>query len=107
MTLTGHENHSISLADAAAMTKTYRNSIVSGDTISHYFGKDAILAILNQTNCVGVRIYYGLDSAGAKQIIAVGAVSDGDDLYQGLLAERTVKCPYECPGANPLNTNAS
>lgn len=104
MTFTGNEQHDISLAEASAWTANYRNSITSGDTIAHYFGKEAIKAILNQENCVGIRIYYALDTAATKQIIAVGVNADGNDLYNGLLAERTVKCPQHCSTSNPLNT---
>lgn len=104
MSVTGHENHDIPLAQASAWTKNYRDSITSGQTIAHYFGKDAIQAILDQEECVGIRIYYALDEVGAKQIITVGVDSNGDDLYQGLLAERSLKCPTYCSASNPLNS---
>ncbi len=104
MTFTGNENHDISLSEASAWTANYRNSVASGTTIAHYFGKSAIRAILEQDSCVGIRIYYALDPQGAKQIIAVGVNSDGNDLYNGLLAERTVKCPQQCSASNPLNS---
>lgn len=107
MNLTGNEPHSISLSEAAQMTKRYRDSVSTGTTIAHCFGKDAIQAILDQTACVGLRLYYGLDSNGAKQIIAVGVDSNGNDLYEGLLAERTIPCPQSCSSANPLNSNVT
>ena len=105
MSFTGNENHDIPLAQAAAWTKNYRDTITSGDTIAHYFGKQAIVNILAQANCVGMRIYYALDEAGQKQIIAVGVDANGNDLYTGLLAERTIRCPQMCSSANPLNSN--
>ncbi len=104
MAFTGNESHDITLAEASEWTANYRASISTGETIAHYFGKTAIQNIMNQSNCVGIRIYYALDNAGAKQIIAVGVNSDGNDLYNGLLAERTIKCPQDCPSANPLNS---
>lgn len=102
-----NENHNISLTEAAAMTKRYRDSIETGDIIAHYFGKQAIEAILAQQGAEGVRIYYGLDEENVKQIIAVGVNSSGNDLYNGLLAERTIKCPMQCSLPNQLNSDVS
>ncbi len=105
--MTGTENHSISLADAAEMTKNYRQSVASGTIIAHAFGKNAIQAILNQTGATGIRIYYGLDDNGVKQLVVTGVNSSGNDMYEGLLAERSLYCPDDCSAANPLNTDIS
>lgn len=105
MSFTGKEDHSIPLATAAQWTKNYRDANPASATIAHFFGKDAIQAILDQANCVGIRIYYALDENGAKQLIVVGANAAGDDLYQGLLAERSASCPSNCSSPNPLNSN--
>lgn len=107
MTFTGNEDHSISLAEAAQMTENFRNTITAGQTIAHAFGKQAIQDILDQSGCLGLRIYYGLDENSAQQLILVGVNSDGNDLYQGSLAERAKKCPQSCSVSNPLNTNVS
>jgi len=104
MTFTGNEPHDITLTEAANMTKNYRDTIPSGDTIAHYFGKKAIKDLLKQEHCVGMRIYYGLDDNGAKQLIITGVDASGNDLYNGQLAERSVKCPLHCGVANPLNS---
>jgi len=103
MSFTGNENHDIPLAMAAEWTKNYRNATPNG-TKAHFFGKEAILAILAQEDCVGIRIYYAKDDAGAKQLIVVGANAAENDLYQGLIAERSNPCPSSCSAANPLNT---
>ena len=104
MSFTGNENHDIPLETASEWTKNYRSANPSGVTIAHFFGKDAIEAILAQSTCVGIRIYYALDENGAKQLIIVGANASGNDLYEGLLAERSITCPTMCSTANPLNT---
>lgn len=105
MSYTGHEDHSITLATAAAWTKNYRDSAGSGATIGGYYGGSAISAILAQTGCVGIRIYYAIDNTGAKQLVITGVDSSGNDLYNGLLAERGLNCPASCSSSNPLNTN--
>lgn len=104
MTLTGNEPHDITLAEASAMTANFRNTIPVGQTIAHCFGKQAIMDILNQEGCKGIRIYYALDSAGVKHLVVVGVNTSGNDLFDGKLAERSIRCPQDCSAANPLNT---
>jgi hypothetical protein len=104
MTFTGNENHGITLSQAAAMTKNYRDTISTGQIIAHYFGGEAIQTIIDQSGCVGIRIYYGLNDEGVKQLIICGVNADGNDLYEGSLAERSLTCPLDCSSANPLNT---
>lgn len=104
MSFTGHEDHSITLAEASEWTANYRATISSGGTIASFYGKDAIQAILDQSGCVGIRIYYAIDDLGNKQLVLVGADSNENDLYEGLLAERGTPCPTYCSSANPLNS---
>jgi hypothetical protein len=103
MAFTGNEDHDIPLQTAAEWTKNYRTNN-PGQTQGHYFGKTAIDAILAQAGCVGIRIYYALDELGAKQLIITGVDAHENDLYNGLLAERSQKCPPTCGMMNPLNS---
>lgn len=104
MTVTGNENHGITLAEASAMTKRYRDSVSATATIAHLFGEGAIQSILDQEGCKGIRIYYGLNEENEKQLIITGVDANGNDLYNGILAERSYTCPSVCSSANPLNT---
>lgn len=104
MSLTGNEDHSISLQTASDWTANYRGTITNGETIAHYFGRTWLLDILAQEGCVGIRIYYALDAEGKKQLVLTGVNSDGDDLYNGILAERSKPCPDTCSSSNPLNS---
>jgi hypothetical protein len=103
MSFTGNENHDIPLATAAEWTKNYRNANPNA-TKAHFFGREAIEAILAQESCVGIRIYYALDDTGEKHLILVGADANENDLYLGKLAERSKPCPSMCGIANPLNS---
>lgn len=103
MSFTGNENHDITLVEATAWTANYRKQAPTNSTNAHFFGKDAIQAILDQTNCVGIRIYYALDPEGRQQLIVVGADAHENDLYEGRLAERSFPCPPTCGGGgSPL-----
>lgn len=103
MSFTGNEDHAITLQEASDWTANYRNAN-PGQTQGHFFGKNAISAILNQSGCVGIRIYYALDENGQKQLIITGVDSNENDLYNGLLAERSFHCPPDCGASNPLNS---
>lgn len=101
--MTGLEDHSITLAEASAWTAAFRAAHPNAIKANAFGGK-AISDILAQTGCVGIRIYYSLDTNNVQQLIVVGVDSDGNDLYEGLLAERSMPCPPYCSTANPLNT---
>ncbi len=103
MAFTGKEAEEFPLDTAAEWTKNYRETIKMGDTVSHFFGRDIINKILEQNDCMGIRIYYALDENGKKQLIIVGADSKENDIYNGIIAERSYGCPPFCPINSPLN----
>ncbi len=104
MSFTGEENHDIDLATASKWTKNYREAN-PGELKAHFFGKSAFQAILNQPNCVGIRIYYALDDQGTKHLVLVGANASENDMYDGRLAERATPCPTICDkSGSPLNS---
>lgn len=102
MNLTGREKHDFPLDEAAKWTKNYREKNPN-ETLAHYFGEKAIRKIFSQPYCIGMRIYYALNDEGEKQLIIVGVDKNGDDIYQGLIAERSIPCPPICGTSGPLN----
>ncbi len=108
MRFTGKENHEITLEEAARLTANYRETLNSPtEAIAEYFGMEALNAMLSQDGCVGIRIYYGLDSTGEKKLVLVGVNAEGNDLYEGQLMERGETCPSCCSEANPLNSEGN
>lgn len=105
MPFTGHENHHISLQEARSLTSNYRKSVSSGSELAGYFSRDAILAILNQASCVGIRIYRGLSADNLPRFVIVGVDSAGQDLTGGELAEFSHNCPPFCDPASALMTD--
>jgi len=93
----GHENHSITPKDAAALTRAYRESVPSGAVLAEFFGRDAILEILDQPSCVGIRMYFAKKADGSMALVLVGADASGNDLSSGPLAEFGLPCPPMCP----------
>src|SRR5690606_22056327 len=103
----GNEDHEISLDTASEWNARFRATIGSSDpdqTISHFFGKEYLLSILNQTDCVGLRIYHALDSDNNRHLVICGAKANEDDLYLGVLAEHALKGPLFGGMSNPLNS---
>jgi hypothetical protein len=103
MAFNGKEGTVVSLNDAAGWTAAYRATITPGDRIAHFFGKDKINDILNQTGCMGIRIYHGLDANGEKVLVLVGADANEDDMEHGVIVEKSTPCPPRCSKKNALN----
>lgn len=104
MAFNGTEASQVTLTEASDWTKNFRNTITSGETLGHFFGKDIINAILNQSECMGIRIYYGMEEDGTKNLVMVGAMANENDMETGVLAEHAIKCPHICGIANSLNS---
>ncbi len=104
MAFTGNEAEEFPLATASKWTKNYRDTMRPGEPKAHFVGKVLINKILAQEGVVGIRIYYALDESGKKQLVLVGTDADENDLYNGVIVERSVWCPPFCGGLNPLNS---
>jgi hypothetical protein len=104
MDFTGNEDHEISLDDAAKLTANYRISAGPKALLGSYFSMDGINKILDQEGCIGIRIYNGLTESREQCFVLSGVNSNGDDLYDGELAEYGTGCPPHCGQSNPLNS---
>jgi hypothetical protein len=104
MSFNGNEGKEVTLDEASAWTSNYRKTISVGDTLAHFVGKDQLMKILDQAECVGVRYYYGIDEEGAKILIAVGVTSDENDMTEGIIIDRMIACPPRCSTRNSLNS---
>lgn len=104
MAFNGDEGTVVSLNDASRWTANYRKTVPAGDIIAHFIGKEKLLEILNQEDCVGVRIYYGIGDDGKKNLILVGAEANENDMVDGVIIERLFPCPPVCSGKNSLNS---
>jgi len=95
-------NHDITLEQAQILTANFRQKnpgVVRGGK----FDRDAFDEILAQSDCVGIRYYYGLDANDSPQLILVGVNSKGNDMIDDLLCEMSWPCPPTCGDPNVLN----
>ena len=99
----------ILLKDAERFTKNYRDQITANDTKAHLFNKQQILDLLNQDDCVGLRIYYSLDidpqGKQKKQLVVVGVTED-TNAYTDILPDREVIARSIKTRKNPNPTEA-
>jgi hypothetical protein len=104
MSFNGNEGEFVTLSDASRWTANYRNTIQPGEVIALYGGKEKLLELLNQDNCVGARIYFAIDDDGNKNIVFVGVEENENDMENGLLLDKWLPCPTRCPKKNSLNS---
>jgi hypothetical protein len=100
------QDHRIPLAEAAAMTKRFRDGVAKGSEIALMFPREVFEQLLKNGKVHGVRCYYARTAADAKpQMIVVGVDADGNDmLADGEIFDRGFPCPPFCGGGNALNS---
>jgi hypothetical protein len=96
----------IDLITAKAWATNYRLKNPN-TTRGHFFGNEIINQILNEEGCIGIRMYYGIDEKGNKQLMLVGVDSNGEDLLPSLgesldgggniIGDASFPCPDYCP----------
>lgn len=93
----------ISLIDASLMTEKFRIKFPN-ESMAYLYSAEVFQSILTQENCVGLRIYNGIDENGRLQTVLVGVDEDDNDLYLGEIYDRALVCPPKCAASNPLNS---
>lgn len=102
MTFNGNEGAYISLTQGTTWTGTYRSANPTA-VKAHFYGKNKLVEMLNQTGCVGLRMYRAIDDTGAAQLVLVGVTASGADITSGLILDRSLLCPPYCDGGSSLN----
>jgi len=96
-------NHRIKLSAAAAQTKRHREGGAHRRGDSGAFNAKAVLALLAQRGCVGLRYYLGRDAKGAQSMVLVGVDAKGNNMSRGLLLNSQLPCPPYCPDDDALH----
>lgn len=105
--------HSISLEQAKEMTALYRaqkENILSNEykntgilSLSETFEAESLLAVLNQSGCEKLRIYFGMDTTLKVHAIIVGVNGSDEEILGGenSIMEEGTPCPPYCPPPPP------
>lgn len=84
-------DHSISLSNAQTMTHQFRVSYPSLN-IGNAFGKTALLSVLDQEGCAGIRFYNAVDAYGVLKLVGVGVLANNSEITGGVIIERSICC---------------
>ncbi len=102
-TIMTNNNHEITLQEAITMTHAYQNAPqFAGQTKAGLISASAVQDLLNQTGCVGVRIYFALNTNNSLTTVLVGTNNLNEDMTSGILLDDLVSCPPGCPTNSPL-----
>lgn len=108
-TFDGTEGDPIDLDLARSWANNFREQNTTG-TIAHFFGTEILNQLLAEEGCVGLRIYYGIDDEGNRQLLIVGVDEKGNDLLPAtgvdgrvnddgnIVADFSYPCPTYCSG---------
>lgn len=102
MAFNGTEGGQISLLTGSIMTAEYRSQNPD-ETLGHFYGKEILNELLDQSGCMGIRIYYGIDEDGNKELVLAGADASENDMT-ALVVDLSKPCPNRCSRANALNS---
>lgn len=103
MVFTGHENHLVTIAEAARLIQNYRTGKPKDAIKGAYLGRSIFKKILGQEECVGIRFYFALNEDNTRTVVLVGVLPNGNDIVDGVLGDDVWLCPPFCAEVNPLN----
>jgi hypothetical protein len=116
MPLPPKRDHSISLDEAAKLTRNFRESEKRDSAIGTFFKssvkdeplkagfyhREAFDDLLKQEGCAGIRIYFAQKDDGEFTTVLVGVDAQGNDMT-AMLKDTGMDCPPACSDDNALN----
>ena len=104
-TLTPDDGQRISKADAKNWITDYKNK--NPDQVwAQFYGSNKLAEMLNQNECIGIRIYVTTNATGKNQLVLVGARKDGNNIWpkidstdpnaDGMILDFGAPCPPIC-----------
>lgn len=90
------------VADWMTLQSNMSLSVNEANPKAHAFGADRVQEILDQTGCVGIRIYNGYYDS-KRRLVIVGVDEDGNDMTSGRILEFANPCPPNCAPSNAIN----
>lgn len=102
MTVDANAGTIINETDAIVYTHAHQTHFPNA--IKAFFaGKNKLNLILDQENCIGIRIYDGYDVEGeVTNRVLVGVDALGEDMVNGIILEDLIPCPKACSTTTSL-----
>lgn len=102
MSFTPLSGKEITLEEAQKLIADFKTNY-SHDVKSFYVGRTHVENILEQEDCIGIRIINGFDRTTEKMTkVLVGVDSNGNDMDSGLIVDKLLPCPSDCPTSTRL-----
>ena len=103
MPINPNSGSEISLQEAQALVTHFRSKFPK-EIKAAFVGIETLNLILNQNDCIGVRIYNGYDTdLGRMAPVLVGVDAAGKDMTNGVIIDRMAPCPTDCDSTSPLS----
>lgn len=96
MLLDENTGETINLEEAKEYISEFENTYPD-EVKSFFVGASHVQNILDQDNCIGIRIYNGFDvNESRMNQVLVGVDSDENDIQTGIIVEKLFCCPPNC-----------
>jgi len=103
MNLDKNSGGEITLKEAQDLIEAFQTKFPD-EKKAFYVGSNHLQAIIDQENCIGVRIYNAYDEVKeTKTVVLVGVDRLENDMKDGIIVDRTVICPPHCPTISILD----
>ena len=93
----GNEPHEVSAEQGKGYIRAWRGQNQAARVRAHFFGRDVLVKMLAEPNVVGLRFHHARGAKGDETLVITGVDADGDDLWQGTIAQQAMPCPPYCP----------
>lgn len=102
MSFDGTEGEFYTPREAGEFTRRYRTARIN-PIEGGFIGREKLQAILDQDDCIGVRVYLGLEPDNSMNFVFVGADNEQNDILD-IVVENVRKNPPYGSTANTLNS---
>ena len=104
MPFDGTEGSPIALDTAGQWTRQYQEQH-KGEVRAYFAGRKILEQLLAQPDCMGIRIYYGLNGSIPSLVLVGANREENDQLGDGfIVADELSSCPPCCAQPNALNS---
>lgn len=102
MNLDENSGSPISLEEAKNYVSEFRKKFPN-EVKAFYVGVNQVMKVLDQENCMGIRIYNGYDTEENRlNIVIVGVDKYEKDMTDGVILDKTYPCPSYCDTTSEL-----
>lgn len=91
-------NHKVTLEQAAALTRGYRDNAPKGSQLGCLFPREVFDRLLAQPGAAGIRIYWGRSEMRERETVLVAVDAESNDMTGGELFDLGYPCPPYCGG---------